>query len=156
MERRAHGIYILPNSIVDDMFLLSLRSKKIIFSHETALFLNSLSDRTPFKHSLTIPSNAKLSKQLQNECKCFYIKPDLFEMRKIEMENTFGNIVNSYNAERTICDLVRSRNKIDEELFVSALKNYSASRSKNLHLLTEYSNKLGVKNILHRYLEVLL
>lgn len=72
------------------------------------------------------------------------------------MENTFGNIVNSYNAERTICDLVRSRNEIDEELFASALKNYPASRSKNLHLLTEYSNKLGVKNILHRYLEVLL
>ena len=71
LERGRHGIYILPDSVHDDMYTLMLCSEKIIFSHETALFLNHLSDRTPFEHSVTIPSNTKLSKQLLGECNCF-------------------------------------------------------------------------------------
>jgi len=49
-----HGIYILPDSIHDDMYTLMLRSKHIIFSRESALFLNRLSERTPFMHSITL------------------------------------------------------------------------------------------------------
>ena len=65
LERERQGVYILTDSIHDDMYTLMLRSKKIIFSHDTALFLNGLSERTPFTHSVTIPSNAKLSSVLQ-------------------------------------------------------------------------------------------
>lgn len=54
LERVRHGIYILPDSIHDDMYTLMLRSKHIIFSHESALFLNRLSKRTPFLHSITL------------------------------------------------------------------------------------------------------
>lgn len=61
LERERQGVYILANSIHDDMYTLMLRSDKIIFSHDTALFLNGLSERTPFIHSVTIPSNTKFS-----------------------------------------------------------------------------------------------
>ena len=56
LERERQGVYILTDSIHDDMYTLMLRSKKIIFSHDTALFLNGLSERTPFTHSVTIPT----------------------------------------------------------------------------------------------------
>ena len=75
LERERHGVYLLPDAVHDDMYTLMLCSGKIIFSHDTALFLNHLSDRTPFVHSVTIPSNTKLSRQLQEECICYYIKP---------------------------------------------------------------------------------
>ena len=61
LERGRQGVYILPDSVHDDMYTLMLRSEKIIFSHDTALFLNGLSERTPFTHSVTIPSNSVLS-----------------------------------------------------------------------------------------------
>ena len=48
LERERQGVYTLPDSVHDDMYTLMLCSNKIIFSHETALFLNGLSDRTPF------------------------------------------------------------------------------------------------------------
>ena len=57
LERSRQGIYILSDSVHDDMYTLMMRSDKIIFSHDTALFLNGLSERTPFTHSVTIPSN---------------------------------------------------------------------------------------------------
>ncbi len=37
-----HGVYILPDSIYDDMYTLMLRSEYIVFSHESALFLLGL------------------------------------------------------------------------------------------------------------------
>ena len=133
-----------------------LCSAKIIFSHDTALFLNQLSDRTPFEHSVTIPSNTKLSKQLQEECICYYIKPELYKLGEINLKTTFGNVVRTYNAERTICDLLRSRSRLDEETVIGAVKRYAESTDKNLNLLSEYASQLGVSKIAKRYMEVLL
>lgn len=156
LVRERQGVYMVPDFVHDDMYTLMLKSDYIIFSHETALFLNDLSDRTPFIHSLTIPSTTKLSNVLNSECKTFYIKPELHEIGLILKENTFGNKVKCYNAERTICDILRSRNRLDDETLITALKKYAVSPNKNLNLLFEYSKMFRVSNILKKYLEVLL
>lgn len=156
LERERQGVYTLTNSVHDDMYTLMLRSDKIIFSHDTALFLNGLSVRTPFIHSVTIPSNAKLSNTLRDECVCYYIKPELHQVGVIIRKTTLGNEVRCYNAERTICDLLRSRNRLDEETVISAIKNYAVSPDKDLNLLAVYASQLGVDKLLKRYMEVLL
>lgn len=156
LERGRRGVYILSDSIHDDMYTLMLRSDKIIFSHETALFLNGLSERTPFTHSVTIPSNTKLSNLLRDECVCYYIKPELHHVGVITRKTTLGNEVRCYDAERTICDLLRSRNRLDEETVISAIKNYAASSDKDLNLLEVYASRFGVDKALKRYMEVLL
>ena len=156
LERGRQGVYILPDSVHDDMYTLMLRSDKIIFSHETALFLNGLSERTPFEHSVTIPSNCVLSDVLMDECKCYYIKPELFELGVIKKKTTFGNEVRCYNAERTICDLLRSRNRMDDETVIGAIKKYAAYQEKDLNRLAVYAEKFRVSKILKQYMEVLL
>lgn len=156
LERERQGVYILADSIHDDMYTLMLRTDKIIFSHDTALFLNGLSERTPFTHSVTIPSNTKLSNILQDECVCYYIKPELHQVGMIFRKTTLGNEVRCYNAERTICDLLRSRNRLDEETVISAIKNYAVSADKDLNLLAIYAPQFGVEKILKRYMQVLL
>ena len=156
LERERQGVYVLPNSVHDDMYTLMLRSEKIIFSHDTALFLNGLSERTPFVHSVTIPNNTRVSKVIQEECVCYYIKPELHQIGMTIRKTTLGNEVRCYNAERTICDLLRSRNRLDEETVIGAVKNYAASSDKDLNLLAVYASKFGVKKELKRYMEVLL
>ena len=156
LVRSSHGVYSLPNTINDDMYMLMLHSTKIIFSHDTALFLNGFSNRTPFVHSVTIPSNSALPTSIKDSCICFYIKPELHELGKIEKSTTFGNIVRCYNMERTICDFIRSRNRCDEEMFISAVKNYAASKYMNLNLLAHYAEQFKVAKELKRYMEVLL
>ena len=54
IHRIVKGQYVLPEDIQDELFSINKRSEKIIFSHETALFLHGISDRTPFEH--TVPS----------------------------------------------------------------------------------------------------
>ena len=156
LERSRQGVYILPDSVHDDMYTMMLRSEKIIFSHETALFLNGLSERTPFEHSVTIPSNVVLSDVLREECNCYYIKPELFELGMVRKKTTFGNEVRCYDAERTICDMLRSRNRLDEETVISAIKNYAAFGNKDLNRLSAYAGKLRMAKILKQYMEVLL
>lgn len=156
LERERQGVYILPDSVHDDMYTLMLRSRKIIFSHDTALFLNGLSERTPFVHSVTIPNNTRVSKVIREECTCYYIKPELHQIGAITRKTTLGNVVRCYNAERTICDLLRSRNRLDEETVISAIKNYAASSDKDLNLLAVYASQFGVDRELKRYMEVLL
>ena len=156
LERGRQGVYILPDSVHDDMYTMMLRSDKIIFSHDTALFLNGLSERTPFEHSVTIPSNSVLSEALAEDCNCYYIKPELHDLGIVKRKTTFGNEVRCYDAERTICDLLRSRNRMDDETVISAIKNYAAYTEKDLNRLAAYAEKFRVSKILKQYMEVLL
>ena len=57
--------------------------------------------------------------------------------------------------ERTICDIIRDRNKIDSQIFNTALKEYIKRNDKNLNLLYKYAKEFNILKILKMYLEVL-
>lgn len=156
IHRIVRGQYILPDDMHDELFSISKRSDNIIFSHETALYLHGISDRTPFEHTITAPSGCVPSAAIKSECKVYYIKPELFELGKTTLKTPAGNDVFAYDLERTICDVIRSRNKIGTETFLAALKMYAASPKKDLNKLNNYAKKMRVSNILRHYLEVLL
>lgn len=156
LERCRHGIYILPNTIHDDMYTMMLRSNQIVFSHDSAFFLNGLSERTPFIHTVTIPSNTALPNSLKGECICFYVKSNLHDIGIIEKRTTLGNSVKCYNVERTICDFIRCRSRCDEETVISAIKKYAAYDNKDLNLLSVYAEQFKITKELKKYLEVLL
>lgn len=156
IHRIVKGQYILPDDMQDELFSISKRSANIIFSHETALFLHGISDRTPFEHTITAPSGCIPSASIKSECKVYYIKPELFELGKTVLKTPAGNDVPTYDLERTICDVIRSRNRIGTETFLSALKLYAANPKKDLNKLNAYAKKMRVSNVLHQYLEVLL
>lgn len=156
LERCRHGIYTLPNTVHDDMYTLMLRSGKIVFSHDTALFLNGLSSRTPFLYTVTIPSNTALPNSLKAECVSFYVKPELHDIGIIEKSTAFGNIVRCYNMERTICDFLRCRNRCGEETVIRAIQNYAVYDKKDLKRLSVYAKQFRVAKELIKYLGMLL
>lgn len=156
IHRIVKGQYILPDEMQDELLSISKRSEQIIFSHETALFLHGISDRTPFEHTITVPSGSAPSAAIKAECKVYYIKPELFELGKSTLPTPAGNMVPVYDLERTICDIIRSRNKLGTETFLAALKMYAASPKKNLNKLNAYATQLRIANVLRQYLEVLL
>jgi len=156
ITRIAAGQYIIQNEFEDELYSISLRSSNIVFSHETALFLHGLSDRTPFLHSITAPCGNLPSTSLRGGCKVYTIKPELFELGVTTITTQFGNNVKVYDLERTLCDIVRSRSRVGTETFLSAVKAYSKRPDKNLNVLSDYANRMGITNILKTYLEVLL
>lgn len=156
IHRIIKGQYILPDDLQDELLVISNRSDRIIFSHETALFLHGISDRTPFEHTVTAPSGCIPSVSIKAECKVYYIKPELVELGKTVLKTPAGNNVPAYDLERTICDCIRSRNKMGTETFLAALKMYAASPKKDLNKLNTYAKQMRVANVLRQYLEVLL
>ena len=156
IHRIVKGQYILPDDMQDELLAISNRSERIIFSHETALYLHGISDRTPFEHTVTAPSGCIPSAAIKFECKVYYIKPELFELGKTTLRTPAGNDVPAYDLERTICDVIRSRNKLGTETFLAALKMYAASPKKNLNQLNTYAKQMRVEKVLRQYLEVLL
>lgn len=156
IHRIVKGQYILPDDIQDELLSISKRSDNIIFSHETALYLHGISDRTPFEHTVTVPTGYIPSAAIKSECKIYHIKPELFNLGKTVLKTPNGNEVPAYDFERTICDIIRSRNKLGTETFLAALKMYAASPKKNLNKLNSYAKLMRVSNIFRQYLEVLL
>lgn len=156
IQRIGRGQYIFPDNMQDDLLSIGKRSANLIFSHETVLFLHGISDRVPFELTVTAPSNRVPSKAILEKCKVYYIKPELFELGRTLLMTPMGNKVSTYDLERMVCDIVRSRNKIGTETFLAALKAYATSSKKNLNLLESYDKQMRLAGVARKYLEVLL
>jgi len=135
LERVAYGVYITPDVWEDKMLIHQLRKKKMIYSHETALFLNDLTDRESLAYSVTVPygyNDSRLKKEgfyndsrLKKEGLIVHtVKQELFELGATTKQTTFGNDVRVYDPERSICDLIRDRNNQDQAIITDALKRY--------------------------------
>ena len=60
------------------------------------------------------------------------------------------------NAERSVCDAVRYRNKIGEDLCLEIIRNYLKRPDRKIGLMMEYAKALRVGKILGNYLNILM
>ena len=156
IEQAAHGIYVSPDAWMDTMYLLHLRYAQAVFSHESALFFHDLTDREPDPYSITVKTGYNPTSLKADGIKVYSIKKELHHTGVVMMNTTFGNPVPVYDAERTICDLVRCRSGIELQTFQNALKQYAKRREKDLRKLLRYARMFHVEKLLRQYLEVLL
>lgn len=156
IERISRGIYTNIDSLPDEMFFIQAIYKNTIFSHETALYLLDLSDRTPIDFSVTVPSGYNATALKENRIKVYFINRKHLTLGLTNRKSGFGNPIRSYNMERTICDIVRNRNQIDIQILNDALKRYALRKEKNIDLLYEYAKKLRVFKIIREYIELML
>jgi len=156
LERVAHGVYISPDDFMDKMYVAQLRRPKIVYSHETALFLHGLTDRDPVSYTITVPSGYNTKAIIKDGMNVFSIKRELHELGSVQLETIFGHMVTAYGLERTICDCIRSRNKMDIAIVTDAVKRYVKRNDKNLNILMEMAEVFRVMKPLRSYMEVLL
>jgi len=156
IERVSRGIYRLVASIDDEMFNFQVRYKSSIFSHETALYLHDLTDRTPLSYSISIPVGYHSISLNEGGHKIFYINRDLFALGVILMKSPHGNEIRTTNLERTICDVLRSRNQIDIQFVNEALKKYVIHKDRNIDQLYNYASRFRIQKIVRTYIEILL
>ncbi len=156
LERSYRGVYVAVDAIEDEMFAMQKKYSKLIYSHETALFIHALSDRTPFEYSATVPSGYKVVSNLADRYKIYYVKKELHELGVVSVKSSFGNQIRAYNIERTICDIVKSRSRVDIQILNEALKRYVRIKSSDYSLLMDYAKKLNTATVLKNYMEVIL
>lgn len=156
LERSARGVYILPEVWDDEIYNLQVQFKRGIFSGETALFLNDLSDRTPNSYQMTFPIGYNVTSLKNENVKAVRAAKKLYELGIITVLTPGGNPVKAYNKEKTLCDILRGRSNTDIQIVSDAFKQYVRSENINIPLLSEYAKILRVEKKLRSYLEVLI
>ncbi len=155
-EQIGHGIYASKNAWVDELRVIHERCPQGVFSHDEAFYYHGLSDREPLTHTLTMYSGYNAHRLTADGIKVYTVKKELLNIGKIIVTDHAGNDIPMYDLERTVCDLIRSRNAIEAQDFYSVLKNYVSRKDKNLNNLMEYAKLFRVDRILRTYMEVLL
>ncbi|HIS91185.1 MAG TPA: type IV toxin-antitoxin system AbiEi family antitoxin domain-containing protein [Candidatus Faecisoma merdavium] len=151
IEKVGNGIYIDSNKIEDSYFVLSLELPNVIYSHMTALYFYGLSIKAPNeKYDVTVPNNYYNYKLKEHNA--FYVSKNIYELGLIEIETPMGNKVRAYDIERCICDIIKSKNRMDLEHVKHSIKTYIKSKDKNIIKLSKYANEMGIKDEVMDYI----
>ena len=153
IEKVANGIYIDSKKIEDSYYVFSLSMPNAIFSHMTALYFHGLSIKAPNdKYDITVRKSYN-SIHLKNH-EVFYVSDDIYELGLTEVETPMGNKVKAYDVERCICDIIRSKNRMDSEHVKHSIREYIKRKDKDLVKLSQYAEKMGIKEEVMNYVEV--
>ena len=154
IERVSRGVYIKKNELVDEFVVLQSKSKYAIYSNTTALYLHGFSNRIPIRYDITVKSGYKGSLQKEDNVNLFYTKRELLELGVIDYKLDSGNIIRVYDLDKTICDIIKNKKKIDAEIFNKAIREYFYSKKKNTLKLYEYAKKMNIYNKVRDTFEV--
>ena len=138
------GIYIDVNMKEDLFYTFNLELPNIIYSHMTALYFYGLSKITTFKkYDISIKKNY-YNYKIKNH-NIFYVDEKYYDLGLTNIKTPDGNIVKTYDVERCICDIIRSRNRFDIENIKYSVRKYLKRKDKNLDKLYMYAENLKIR-----------
>lgn len=152
IERVSHGIYMDAKLFKDEYYILQKRYPFVIFSYNTALDILNLTNRTPLNIDVTIPRG----KTIRGDYNIHYVTDKYYKLGIIEKVSPLGNPVRIYNAERSICDMLRSEDEFELELQNRVLNYYWNSKDKNIDLLLEYAKVFNIYDKVNTIVEVMM
>ena len=154
IKKVASGIYIDTKNNVDNYYVFGLSMPNVIFSHMTALYFHGLSLKDPNEvYDITVKRNYN-SIHLRKH-NVFYVDNDIYELGLIEVKTPMGNKVKAYDIERCICDIIRSKNRIDLKLIKYSVRKYLKRKDKNLNKLSLYAEKMGIKDVVMTFIDMM-
>jgi len=156
MERVARGVFITDDVWPDELYIMQVRNAAVIFSGETALYLHGLLDREYSEIHITVPAGYNASHLKTDKVVVRYAPEGTYELGVCEVTSISGNRVRAYDKERSICNLIMDRGKVEVQNFQTAMKEYMSSKDKKISVLIEYAEKLGIRDEVMKYVEVLI
>ncbi len=153
IEKVGNGVYIDSSKIEDNYYIFSISMPNTIYSHMTALYFHGLSLKAPNdRYDITVRKNYN-SKHLKNH-EVFYVADNIYKLGLIEIKTPMGNKVRVYDMERCICDIIRSKKRMDSEHVKYSIRAYLKRKDKDLIKLSNYADKMGIKDEVMNYIEV--
>lgn len=122
---------------------------------DSALYHYGYSDYTPREWMLAVPRNISRSKLIGTGIPMKLHYDSYYGLGKTEADFN-GTRLSVYDRERTICECIKHRDKIDSEIFVKAVWAYATDRNKNLERLSDYAGKLGISEKVRKTMEIVL
>jgi predicted transcriptional regulator of viral defense system len=144
--RVKRGYYQLAN--IDEPNEAAMIAKlfpEAILCMDTALFYYGYSDRTPLEWNIAVSRSFSKSRFILTYplVKPYYIDDKYLNIGVAE-EKIDGIRMKIYDRERSICDCLKFKNKMDSEMFGKAIQSYLNDPQKNIRNLTVYAKQLRV------------
>ncbi len=156
LVRITQGLYKMPDAWDDELYVVSASNSKIVFSHETALYLHNLMDREPLYISVTVQAGYNATHLRKKNIRVYQFEQEKYELGQTIIRTFLGHEVKVYDLERSMCDLVRNKDKIDIQIYSTAWKAYINRKDKNITKLMSYAKVFNIETIIRNYLEVIL
>ncbi|MDT2227887.1 type IV toxin-antitoxin system AbiEi family antitoxin domain-containing protein [Enterococcus faecalis] len=155
--KEAPGFYVLPESMIDELYLAQSVYKRGVFSHDTALDLYQLSTNLPNGIHMTFPKGYNPNTQNVRKYDIYphYTSKLYYPLGICKVSTFYGNEVLAYDKERTLCDMWNSWYKANSEVREQALRDYMASAERDTVKLRKYMNLLPVSKEMKMFLKAL-
>lgn len=126
-----------------------------VFCLLSAAFYHGMTTSIPVEHHLAIPDEQKVTVPVYPPIKLYYWNriPYTLGINTYELDGTHIKV---YDLEKTVCDIIRHRNKIGFDVLKEILTNYLDKKDRNLNRLHLYSNELNIFNKVDEYIKILL
>jgi predicted transcriptional regulator of viral defense system len=154
LSRVDRGIYVSKQGDYDEHYFFQHKYKKAVFSYETSLYLQGLTDKIPQVMEASVPYSYKIN-NLPNNVKIYYVKNEIAEMGAIEVKTIYQNKVRAYNIERIICDFIQNKSSIDPEIYFKTIRGYASSKNSDINQLFEYAQNMGIIKKVRDTMEVI-
>ena len=141
LTRSARGIYSFTAVMQDEEFIFQSRHKRCIFSYGSALSLHGMIDRLPGIMEVTVYRGYN-AHRIPKQVRVHYVIKDIYPLGIIQVETIFGNMVDVYDLERTLCDLIKNRAEIEGDIFAQSLRSYLKHPKKDLPQLFAYAKEM--------------
>ena len=163
ITRVTRGNYIYNEIYLHDYEIISSLFPEAIIYLESALLLHEYTKRIPNEWKIAVGRNMKRNKYNIDYPKinAHYVEEDILEIGIIEIETYLDEenhnsevITKIYDKDKTICDVIKHRSKIDKEVFNIAIRNYIKDNAKNLNNLYKYARELNILGVVETYIGV--
>lgn len=151
------GFYAKEEWFKDDFLIFQYEYPKLVYSFYTAAYLNQLGDYLPTFLEVTGPKNYRPF-PLPKEGVSLHTdtRDSTYSLGITNVKTMYGNIVRVYDMEKTVCDFIRNRDKIDSEAFVKCINWYKRKKSINRHNLMKYAQIMKIEDEVYKLMEVVL
>lgn len=155
IKKIRRGVYTNEKFSYDEFYIFQLIYPKTVFSHNTALYFQNMTERTPIKMDVTIYTGYN-PYRFKDEVNIYRCKKELLDLGLIEIKSPQGRIVKAYNLERTVCDLIKNKKYMDIEIMNKSIKNCIKNKDFDANKMFKYAEKLKIYHKIKEYMEMII
>lgn len=140
LKKVGYGLYMDYSKLEDKYYIIQKRYPNAIFSYNTAFYILNLINIIRKEVDVTI----ERKQRVREKYNVHYVSENYYNVGIIEIASPSGNLIKVYNAERCICDMLKSDDEFDLELQNKILDCYFNSKDKDIDRLLEYSKLFNI------------
>lgn len=155
IEKIKYGYYTLQDYFPKEEVVIARLFPEAVIFLESALRFYNYTDRIPKAWQIAVEKHSNPNKYNISyfEVKAFYIieKYQTLGIDTFEIDNVKVKI---YDRDKSICDLIRYEDKVDSEIFSTALRGYINDEKKNINSLINYAQIFNIREKIDKYIGV--